>query len=191
MKTTRTLLLASLLAAMIYAVGQALAGVPNVELVTALSFVSGYLLGPAWGAVVGATGMGAHSLFNVMGTVAPPVWLAQVGCFALIGVTGGTVGPGIARDSARTRAAVRAALTGVVLVLVYQLVVNLVAFYTFTNDVPVWTYVWGGIIFGAMQVGWNAVVFGIAMPPMLRVLARYRRELRNARDVDHHRGSVP
>jgi hypothetical protein len=178
MRTTRLVLLASLLVAMIFAAGQALAGIPNVELVTALAFVSGYLLGPALGAVVGAAGMGAHSLFNVMGTVAPPVWLSQVGSFALIGSAGGIVGPFLARVRGRARAAVLSALTGAVLVLIYQLAVNIVAFYTFASDVDVWVYVWGGVAFGAVQVAWNVVVFGAAMPPMLRVLARYRRELR-------------
>ncbi len=178
MRTTRLVLLASLLVAMIFAAGQALAGIPNVELVTALAFVSGYLLGPALGAVVGAAGMGSHSLFNVLGAVAPPVWLSQVASFALIGCAGGLVGPMLARAHGRTRAAVLSAATGVVLVLVYQLVVNVVAFYTFTSDVDVWVYVWGGIAFGAVQVAWNAAFFAAAMPPMLRVLARHRRELR-------------
>ena len=178
MRTTRLVLLASLLVAMIYAAGQALAGIPNIELITALAFVAGYLLGPWLGAGVGAAGMGAHSLFNVLGAVAPPVWVAQMACFALIGASGGIVGPKLARVGSRTRAAVWSALTGAALVLIYQVAVNAVAFYTFTNDVDVWVYVWGGIAFGAVQVGWNVVVFGVAMPPMLRVLARYRRELR-------------
>ena len=178
MRTTRLVLLASLLVAMIFAAGQALAGIPNVELVTALAFVSGYLLGPVLGAGVGAAGMGAHSLFNVMGAVAPPVWLAQVGSFALIGCAGGIVGPLLARVRGRVRAAVLSAFAGAALVLVYQVAVNLVAFYTFTSDVDVSVYLWGGVVFGAVQVAWNAVVFGAAMPPMLRVLARYRRELR-------------
>ncbi|HXV14689.1 MAG TPA: hypothetical protein VEC56_10845 [Candidatus Krumholzibacteria bacterium] len=178
MRTTRLVLLASLLVAMIFATGQALAGIPNVELITALAFVSGYLLGPALGAAVGAAGMGAHSLFNVMGAVAPPVWLAQVACFALVGCAGGLLGPVLARARGRVRAAALAAAVGALLVLVYQLVVNVVAFYTFANDVEVWVYVWGGVAFGAMQVAWNAAFFAVAMPPMLRVLARHRRELR-------------
>ncbi|MCI0452559.1 MAG: hypothetical protein L0Z51_09255 [Candidatus Latescibacteria bacterium] len=178
MRTTRLVLLASLLAAMIFAAGQALSGIPNVELITALAFVSGYLLGPLLGATVGAAGMGAHSLFNVLGAVAPPVWLAQVSCFALIGCAGGILGPAIARARGRVRAAAMATATGAALVVVYQLVVNVVAFYTFTSDVEVWVYVWGGVAFGAVQVAWNAAFFAVAMPPMLRVLARHRRELR-------------
>jgi hypothetical protein len=187
MRNTRLVLLASLLVAMIFATGQALAGIPNVELVTALAFVSGYLLGPLLGAVVGAAGMGAHSLFNVLGAVAPPLWLAQVACFALIGCAGGVLGPVLGRARSRVQAAVLAATIGAVLVLVYQIVVNVVAFYTFTSDVEVWVYVWGGVAFGAVQVAWNAAFFAVAMPPMLRVLARYRRELRPNPAAEHPR----
>jgi hypothetical protein len=188
MRTTRLVLLASLLVAMIFAAGQALAGIPNVELVTLLSFVSGYLLGPALGAAVGASGMGAHSLFNVLGAVAPPVWIAQIVCYGLVGWAGGVAGPGLARVHSRARAALLAALTGAVLTVVYQIAVNAVAFYTFTSDIPVWTYVWAGVAFGAIQVAWNAVAFGVALPPMLRVLARHRRELRpHALSEDHAR----
>ena len=178
MRTTRLVLLASLLVATMFAAGQALAGIPNVELVTALAFVSGYLLGPALGAAVGAAGMGAHSLFNVLGAVAPPVWIAQVVCYGFVGWAGGMAGPRLARVPSRVHAALLAALTGTALVLVYQIVVNGVAFYTFTSDVEVWTYVWAGVAFGAIQIAWNAVTFGLAMPPMLRVLARHRGELR-------------
>jgi hypothetical protein len=143
-----------------------------------LAFVSGYLLGPVLGAVVGAAGMGAHSLFNVLGAAAPPVWIAQVVCYGFIGWVGGWAGPGLARVHSRVRAALLAALTGAVLVVVYQVAVNGVAFYTFTGDVAVWTYVWAGVAFGAIQIIWNAAVFGLALVPMLRVLARHRRELR-------------
>ncbi len=163
--------------ALIYATGAALAGLPNVELITALTFVSGYLLGPALGTLVGAGGMGAHSLFNPLGAVVPPVWAAQMAAFALIGLAGALMGPKLARMRGRSRTAVASAVVGVTLVLVYQVAVNIVAFYTFTSDVNVWVYVWGGIAFAAVQVAWNAVVFGVAVPPMLRVLARHRREL--------------
>lgn len=181
MRTTRLVLLASLLVAMIVAAGQD--GIPNVEFITLITFISGYLLGPVLGAVVGGCGMGAYSLFNVLGTVAPPLWIAQVVCYAGIGCAGGVLGPILARMRGRARAAALAAVTGAVLVVVYQLVANVVSFYTFASEVDVWVYVWGGLAFAAIQIGWNAVVFGVALPPMLRVLARYRRELRPSRDA--------
>jgi hypothetical protein len=177
MKRTRAALLSALLTALVFVAGQALAGVPNIELVTFLVFVAGYLLGPVLGAVVGAAGMGAHSLLNVMGAVAPPVWIAQWLCYAVVGVVGGLAGPGLARIRSRGVAAVVAALTGAALALFYQLAVNAVGFFAFSAGVSVWVYVWGGILFGVVQVAWNACLFLLAMPPTLRVLAPYRREM--------------
>jgi LytS/YehU family sensor histidine kinase len=176
MRATRITLLACLLTALMYAVGQALV-VPNVEAVTLLAFLSGYLLGPWWGIAVGGAGMGAHSLFNVMGTVPPPVWISQVVCYAFIGFCGAWLGPRITRIEARTAQAIMAALTGVVLTFLYQLVVNVVSFWSFAANVPLWTYVWAGVAFAAVQIAWNAALFFVAVPPMLRVLARVRHEL--------------
>ena len=51
MNSTRRALLASLLIALTVAAGQALAGVPNIELVTLLVFLSGFLLGRRTGAI--------------------------------------------------------------------------------------------------------------------------------------------
>jgi hypothetical protein len=177
MRTTRLALLTTLLIAMVFVAGQALAGVPNVELVTFLSFVSGYLLGPVLGGVVGAAGMAAHSLFNVMGAVVPPVWIAQLVCYALVGAAGGVAGPGIARARARVTAPILAGLVGAVLTLFYQGVINVVSFFAFASDMSVWVFVWGGIAFGAVQIAWNATLFFAVIPPTLRVLARYRREI--------------
>jgi hypothetical protein len=177
MRATRITLLACLLTALMYAGGQALAGVPNVEVITLLAFISGYLLGRWWGAVVGGAGMAAHSLFNALGTVAPPVWIAQVVSYAWVGFCGAWLGPRIARISARTAQAMAAAVVAVLLTFIYQLIVNVVSFWSFAAHVPLWTYVWGGLAFAAIQVVWNAALFFVTLPPMLRVLGRARREL--------------
>jgi len=177
MKNTRVALLMALLTAMVFVAGQALAGVPNVELVTFLSFVSGYLLGPLFGGIVGACGMAAHSLFNVMGAVVAPVWVAQIICYALVGAAGGVIGPAIARARTRVVAPIAAGLSGAGLTVVYQIVVNAVSYYAFASDVSVWVFIWGGIAFGAVQIAWNAALFFTVVPPTVRVLARYRREI--------------
>ncbi|HEX6789956.1 MAG TPA: hypothetical protein VF247_01480 [Candidatus Krumholzibacteria bacterium] len=176
MRATRITLLACFLTALMYAVGQALV-VPNVEAVTLLAFLSGYLLGPVWGTVVGGAGMGAHSMFNVMGTVPPPVWIVQVVCYAFIGFCGAWIGPRIPRIEARTAQSFAAAGAGIVLTLLYQLAVNVASFTAFATHVPLWSYVWAGLAFAAVQIVWNAALFFVALPPMLRVFARVRREL--------------
>jgi hypothetical protein len=72
-------------------------------------------------------------------------------------------------------------VAGAVCAFLYQLVVNIVSFATFASGVPLLTYVWGGVAFGAIQVAWNAALFGAALLPTLRVLARHRRELTHSR----------
>jgi LytS/YehU family sensor histidine kinase len=170
-------LLACLLTALVYAAGEALAGIPNVEVITLLIFIAGFLLGPWWGIVVGAAGMGAHSLFNALGTVAPPVWISQAVCYACVGFCGAWIGPRIAALGSRTAQSLAAAGTGVVLVVIYQVVVNVVSFSTFAAHVPLWTYVWGGLAFAAIQIVWNAALFFVTLPPTLKVLGKARREL--------------
>jgi hypothetical protein len=160
-----------------YAAGQALAAVPNVEAVTLLAFIAGYLLGPLRGALVGGAGMAAHSLFNIMGAAVPPLWIAQIACYAFIGFCGSVIGERIMRIEARTAQALASAITAVVLTLFYQLVVNVVSFLVFATHVPLWTYVWGGIAFAAVQIVWNAALFFVVAPPTMRVLSRARREL--------------
>jgi LytS/YehU family sensor histidine kinase len=177
MRATRITLLACLLTALVYAAGEALAGIPNVEVITLLVFVAGFLLGPWWGVVVGGAGMGAHSLFNALGTVAPPVWISQVVCYAFIGLCGAWIGPRIAGLGTRTAQSLMSAAVAVALVVIYQLVVNVVSFAAFAANVPLWTYVWGGLAFAAIQVVWNAALFFVTLPPTLKVLGKARREL--------------
>jgi hypothetical protein len=47
----------------------------------------------------------------------------------------------------------------------------------FATHVPLLTYVWGGIAFAAIQLVWNAALFFVTVPPVLRVFARARHEL--------------
>jgi hypothetical protein len=181
MNATRRALLASLLIALTVAGGYALAGVPNIEVVTLLAFTSGYLLGPRLGALVGGVAMGAHSLFNVMGAAIPPVLAAQVVCYALVGAAGGVVGPLIVRLGGVV-SALAAGATGAVLVIVYQVTVGVVSFYTFTSESMLWAYLWGGVAFATVQIVWNAALFLVTLRPMLSVLRRYRAELRERWD---------
>lgn len=179
MNATRRALLASLLTALAIAAGYALAAIPNVELITLLVFVSGFLLGPGLGAAVGAAAMAGHSAFNVMGAAIPPILIAQVACYALIGVAGAVAGPALLRVPALP-AAVLGAMTGGALVLGYQVVVGVVSFYTFTTESMLWAYLWGGIVFSSIHIAWNAAVFLVVLRPTLAVLERHRVELRGA-----------
>lgn len=180
MNRTRRALLASLLVALAAAVGYALAGVPNVELVTVIVFVSGFLLGPKLGAAVGAASWAIHSLFNPMGVALPPVLAAQVAGGAVIGAVGGVLGPRLLVVPAAWAAALAAGAAGLLLTLVYQVLVNVAAFYSFVDDRAtdaLWKFVLAGLAFTAMHLVWNTAAFLVILRPLLSVLDRYRQEL--------------
>ncbi len=174
MHRTRIALLASLLIALAVAAGQALAGIPNIELITFVVFVAGFLLGPVPGMIVGAVGIGGHSLFNVMGAVVPPMLIVQVLSYAGVGLAGATLGRFIAGLRHPMGASIVAGLVGATLTFIYQLAINTVAFYTFSSAGGLWPYIWGGLVFSVVHIGWNALLFSVSMRPTLAVLRRYQ-----------------
>ncbi len=68
--------------------GFSLAGVPNVEPLSAVAFVAGYLLGRSSGIVVGGLSILLFSLFNPLGPPVPGVLAAQVVAMSFIGLLG-------------------------------------------------------------------------------------------------------
>jgi uncharacterized membrane protein len=178
---TRRATLAGLLVALIVAAGYSLAAVPNVELVTLLIFVSGFLLGRRVGPVVGAVSWGLYSLLNPMGAAVPPVLAAQLASGALVGLTGALAGPFYLERVPRPVGMLLCGLTGLILTLLYQVAVNTAAFITFVDDRGVrafWAFMAGGIAFTATHLVWNTAVFLVTLRPVMSVLDRYRLELR-------------
>ena len=182
MNRTRRVLLASLMVALTTAAGYALAGLPNVELVTTLIFVSGFLLGAGLGAAVGAVSWCVHSLFNPLGAAIPPVLAAQVLSGILVGAAGGLLGRRLVNIGSRVWASLAAGVLGLFLTLIFQLLVNTAFFYTFTGDAETTTlykYLIAGLAFTVTHLVWNAGVFMIVLVPLLSVLDRHRVELNN------------
>ena len=178
MHNTRKALLASLLIAATVALGYALAGIPNVELMTITVFVAGFLLGARLGIGVGIGAMLLHSTFNPLGMAHPFLLGAQVAGFALVGLGGGVLGPWIMTIRSRWLALLVSGVTGFVLTLVYQLLVNTGSFYAFSGSGDyLLTYIKLGLVFTALHLAWNTGLFATALLPTLRVLERYRREI--------------
>jgi hypothetical protein len=180
MQKTRKALLASLLISVTVALGYALAGVPNVELMTMSVFVSGYLLGWRLGAIVGAVSIAAHSLFNPLGAALPPLFAAQVIGFSIIGVTGATLGRAVVGRRQRWVSFALSALLGFLVTSLYDLLTNVGAYYSITtgSGVPsLIKFVAAGMAFVVMHLVWNTVLFLVVLTPVLNVLARYRHEL--------------
>ena len=179
MYKTRRTLLASLLIAVVVSLGYALAGVPNIELMSVTVFVSGFLLGPSMGAVVGGGSAGLFSLFNPLGAALPPLLAAQILGFSVIGASGGLVGP-VVLQVQRPLSVAFSGMLGFLLTLFYDLVTNVGAFFVMTGTREISgivKFVSAGVMFMGMHLLWNTVVFAVALMPILHVLNRYRREL--------------
>lgn len=92
MNVNKQIILSALFVALAVALGYLFLLVPNVELISATVFMAGAVVGPIFGLLIGLTAELIFSLFNPMGTAAPPLLIAQVFSFALIGLVGGFVG---------------------------------------------------------------------------------------------------
>jgi len=181
MQRTRRATLAGLLVALTITAGYSLAGVPNVELVTFLIFLSGFLLGPRLGPIVGAVSWGLYSAMNPMGAAVPTVLAAQVVSGALVGLVGGLLGPTVLERMRPFAGMLICGLMGLLLTLFFQTAVNAAAFFTFVDERGArafWAFMAGGIAFTATHLVWNTAVFILALRPVMAVLNRYRLELR-------------
>jgi hypothetical protein len=160
--------------------GYALAGVPNVELMTITIFLSGYLLGIRFGFIIGAASSLVHALFNPLGASLPPLLFAQCIGFSLIGISGALFGPVIHGVNSRWTAILFAGLIGLLLTLIYDILTNIAAFYIAMGMGPtsgLLGFVLGGVLFMGMHLVWNTGLFLFVLRPVLTVLSRYRHEL--------------
>jgi uncharacterized membrane protein len=152
---------AAVLIAAAIALGYLLVGVPNVEGMSAVSFLAGCLLGSGGGALVGAVSIAFFSVLNPLGPPLPHVLVAQVLGMALIGVSGSVWRRLV---SIVPRPEILAAGMGALLTLIY----GVLADYGFAVSMGRWKHPWpvivAGIPFSIIHVVSNAIIFfGISL----------------------------
>lgn len=93
--TLTNIVRASIFSSLAIGLGYSLLLVPNIELVTAIVFTSGIVMGWRWGLLVGATSEFIFSALNPLGSglVFPPLIIGQVLGMSLVGFTGGLLKP--------------------------------------------------------------------------------------------------
>ena len=147
---------AAVLIAAAIALGYLLAGIPNVEGMSAVIFLSGCLLGTGGGALVGALSIALFSVLNPLGPPLPPVLLAQIAGMSLIGVSGHLWRRLI---PVTPRPEILAAVLGALLTVIYGVLVD----YGFATSMGRWKDPWpviiAGIPFSIVHIISNAVIF--------------------------------
>jgi uncharacterized membrane protein len=172
---TRQLLQTALFTALCVSLGYLLAGVPNVEILSASVFTSGVLLGPRRGGIVGALAELLYAGLNPYGLAPLPLLLAQVLAMAAIGGSGGVFARLAARRPWRLEVAL-AALVGFVLTLFFDVLTNAAGFLMVRESARFVPYMVAGLSFPfplAHSLS-NAASFAIVVPAVHRASQQWR-----------------
>ncbi|MFX1338233.1 MAG: ECF transporter S component [Promethearchaeota archaeon] len=88
-KNTFRIVLISTFAALTVVMGYMLVFIPNIELVTLMIFLSGFILGKKDGAIIGLMSSFIFVFFNPYGVSPLPLFAYQLGHYSLVGILGG------------------------------------------------------------------------------------------------------
>ena len=124
-KPPRKLFLAAMLTALGVTLGYLFLTVPNVELVTATVFISGFILGPLVGVVVGTVTELIFSALNPMGIPMPTLLIAQILGMALVGYAGGILRKRNWFESSVVKETITFASAGFLVTLVFDILTTL------------------------------------------------------------------
>jgi len=169
--TLRELVSVALFMALGVVLGLALISVPNVELVTATFFLSGYFLGPARGSLTGALGELLYSLLNPYGMSAPPLLVAQVLSMAMVGFVGGMARRIPLNPKPFLITSLAFGAMGLGLTFLFDSLTTLgfliLSGLTLANLLAAYLY---GLGFYLVHMASNAAVFALLVPLLLRLL---------------------
>ncbi|HDQ45350.1 MAG TPA: ECF transporter S component [bacterium] len=160
-----------LLAALCVALGHLLAAVPNIELLTTGVFISGYWTGMVSGIAVGGIAIGLYSMLNPYGMAPPPLFVAQILSYTIVGGVAGVLGRRIRRIG--WKAALLFAACGLCFTVLYALLTTLAYVLTAGNHrVLFWGSLIQGLGFYVTHMITNTVFFFLLVPFILNRLDR-------------------
>ncbi|MFZ5432988.1 MAG: hypothetical protein ACOZB3_04360 [Calditrichota bacterium] len=158
------------------AAGLALSGVPNVELVTAICFMAGYLLGSAAGMLTGALTELLFAGFHPLGSSFGPILLAQVTGMVVVGLLGGQAARLTCNNDSRLRYTISVVVSGILGTLIFDFLTNLafpiMSGFSFNQTLVSLT---AGLPFAAIHLISNTVVFIVVVLPLLPRLQKVLR----------------
>jgi uncharacterized membrane protein len=174
-KNARRIIQTALFVALCVALGFLLAGVPNIELMTVTVFLSGVILGPKRGILVGALSILVYSLFNPYGPPPPQLLAAQISGYAVAGLGGGVLRAHVRKRG--KRAVLMSAAAGLLLTLVYDLLTTaataLIALGPSGFFHGLGAFFLTGAVFIIVHTLSNTVVFSLAVVPVLEAVAAF------------------
>jgi len=169
MSPNRRVALMGLMTAASVSAGYLLAAIPNVEGLSFLLVVSGFLLGFRDGAMTGAASGFIYTVLNPYGPAHPAVAVAQVVVCALLGASGALLRARLVWSGGRSAAGALLLVLGIVLTGIYDVATN-VAYGLVIGQVRATLAM--GVPFLLTHVVSNAVIFVVIGVPLLEMLRR-------------------
>lgn len=151
----------ALSAALVYVLSWGTSYLPNVNLIFFIVFSAGFLWGAGPGALVGAIGMGLWTLFNPFGPAAAPVMVAQIIGAVFSGIIGAAFRRIVSPHARPNRLVIGLVVSAALCTLLFYLPVNFVDALVFQ---PFWPRFIGGLIWAAISLGANSVIFPLLFP---------------------------
>jgi hypothetical protein len=174
--THNKLYLAGILAATCVTIGYLFLLIPNLEFITAAIFISAYLTGPLYGALIGLVAELIFSLFNPYGVPSLPLLASQLLSMAVVGIGGGYMArTRWLKAGVKTRAAVFA-IVGFCLTLVYDVLTTLSDAIVMAggDTAKLFKLVMAGLAFYIVHMITNTVSFALVVPFLIQRLIAHR-----------------
>ncbi len=171
--STRKVAYTGLFIALAVARGFALGAVPNVEMLTATVFIAGWVMGSRSGMLVGVISGLIYSGMNPVGSgfLFPPLLIAQVISYGIIGFAGGVLRRGEIFFMASKAGYIALGIFGSVLTFFYDVLTTLS--YPFSagfSGAQIWATLIAGLGFSGIHVVVNFFIFSILVPQILKSL---------------------
>jgi len=167
---SRRISIIAIFASMAIASGYTLSMIPNIELMTFMVFITGYLYGSHIGTLVGIIAMSIYATWNPWGGPVPPIFAAQVGCMAFIGAIGGVANKILNVSSNNSEKMLGAAALGGILTIIYDLLTNFAYAIAFGLEHQLLLVLIAGAWFSIVHVVSNTMIFGTLLIPVSKAL---------------------
>lgn len=177
--TVRDLSLITVLTALCVGWSYALIGLPNINIMDLVVFVTGFVFGIPIGLTTGVLAWAVYGAINPLGFNLP-VWLSTMAGEAIFGIAGGILGRIInktpQRDFKVFRFSLEMGLWGLILTMTYDLFTNIVFAVSF--NVPIVAAIISGWFippwFGILHEASNLILFFSAVYPLTKAIRNLR-----------------
>ncbi len=162
-----------ILSSLAFAGGYLFIAVPNVEIFTAIVFLSGLLLGPRGGMLVGLIAQTLYATLNPYGVSPPPLLVAQILNRVLVGYVGGRFRTLGLTEGNPWRLGMYFGTAGLLLTVLFDLMTDVSFFFVsgFSLQQMKTTFTFG-LPFYLVHSLVNTGVFGLVLPFVVRALRR-------------------